>query len=324
MQEVSNVDVILTSSVVDLSKSTDSLISTVGDECQDNKNKEIDVCKHIFEVGVINIGRSNDQLHVVGPVNERWFSAWVNPLKSCVYVDGFRVKESMNIKNGMMGVMVLNWCVLCQSDFPDLTVNPSLLWFGEPSPSISGKMGEIVGKEISRLVVLLDAPPAARVPQLVLFHGSGTTDHYGDVGDRVAVWAWSRKIGNYKEGKLHEGVTIVNLKNVETRRNISFNSESGYNSENEIILTRNESTTLDMRALRRLIFNELNKAMTKSDTVLDTANKRQWQKLIFNQLGKKMVENLECPARIAKNDLSSSFEKQLQKLVFNQLYACLQ
>ena len=319
-------DVTITGCVVDLSKSMDSLISTVDDECNEIKDlEEVDVCKHLFEVGVTNIGRSNDQLHVVGPVNERWFSAWVNPLKICVYIDGYRVKESMNIKNGMMGVMVLNQCVLCQPGVPDVAVNPSLLWFGEPSPSVSGKTGEIVGKEISRLVVMLDAPPAARVPQLVLFHGSGTNDHYGDVGDRVIVWAWSRKIGNSKVGKVHEGVTLINLKNMEIRRNLSLNLESGYNSENENISTGDESLSLDMRMLRKLIFKELSKAMTKSDMVLDTVNKTKlWQKLIFNQLAKNIEGNLGCPAKVAKNDVTSSLEKQLQKLVLNQLYACIQ
>jgi len=318
-------DVTFTSCVVDLSKSTDSLISTVGDECQEIKDQEVDVCKHLFEVGVTNIGRSNDQLHVVGPVNERWYSAWVNPLKTCVYVEGYRVKESLNIKNGMMGVMVLNRCVLCHSGFHDVTVNPSLLWFGEPSPSVSGKTGEIVGKEINRIVVLLDAPPAARVPQLVLFHGSGTTDHYGEVGERVIVWAWSRKIGNSNVGKVHEGVTLVNLKNMEIRRNSSFNSESGYNSENENDLNRNESLTLDMRVLKRLIFNEISKAMTKSDTVIHTVDyTKLWQKLIFKQLGKEIEGNYGWPTKVAKIYVTSSFEKQLQKLVFNQLYACSQ
>ena len=316
-------DVTITGCVVDLSKSTDSLISTVDDHdpCHEFKDvEEVDVCKHLFEVGVTNIGRSNDQLHVVGPVNERWFSAWVNPLETCVYIDGYRVKESMNIKNGMMGVMVLNQCVICQPSIPDEKVNPSLLWFGEPSPSVGGKTGEIVGKEIGRLVVLLDAPPAARVPQLVLFHGSGTNDYFGEVGDRVLVWAWSRKIGNSKMGKVHEGVTLVNLKNVE-----SFNSESGYSSENENISTRHESLTLDMRVMRRLIFKELSKAMTTSDMVLDTVNNTKlWQKLILNQLGKNIEGNLRCPAKGVKKYVISSFEKQLQKLVLNQLCACIQ
>ena len=80
-----------------------------------------------------------------------------------------------------------------------------------------------------------------------------------------------------------------------------------------------------MRVMRRLIFKELSKAMTTSDMVLDTVNKTKlWQKLIFNQLAKNIEGNLGRPAKVAKNDVTSSLEKQLQKLVLNQLYACIQ
>ena len=112
---------------------------------------------------------------------------------------------------------------------------------------------------------------------------------------------------------------------MEIRRNLSFNSESGYSSETENIPTRHESLTLDMRVLRRLIFKELSKAMTTSDMVLDTVNNTKlWQKLILNQLGKNIEGNLRCPAKGAKNEVTSSFKRQLQKLVLNQLCACIQ
>ena len=150
------------------------------------------------EVPVILAEVRGDRILVIFEEGGDWSEFWITSSDTIIIQGGMRVTDKSSIKIGDFGVMVLD---------VNLSYSPMLVWFGLPAPSIRGEVGELIRRQEGRMFVSLPVPPAARKPNLVMFHGDLERYSRLEVGSQVCVWAWARKLG--VDGRFKEGAALT-------------------------------------------------------------------------------------------------------------------
>jgi len=152
-------------------------------------------CQHQYEVGIVVISVEEQQLQMVGPMNNIWVKIDVNSDCVPVFVERSRVFNFREVKVGFMGTVIMAVCVNCQLDKKvESLTTPLFLWLGE-EPDVRGESGVVVWSEDDKMLVMVDGG------QPVMFRGCGK-DEIVATDEKVIVWAWSTRPGMCAEGAI--------------------------------------------------------------------------------------------------------------------------
>merc|ERR1719209_413537 len=139
-------------------------------ESSSSPPRNIRKCQHQYEVGIVVISVEEQQLQMVGPMNNIWVKIDVN--SDCVAV-----------------------CVNCQLDKKvESLTTPLFLWLGE-EPDVRGESAVVVWSEDDKMLVMVDGG------QPVMFRGC-SKDEIVATDEKVIVWAWSTRPGMCAEGAI--------------------------------------------------------------------------------------------------------------------------
>lgn len=152
-------------------------------------------CQHQYEVGIVVISVEEQQLQMVGPMNNIWVKIDVNSDCVPVFVERSRVFNFREVKVGFMGTVIMAVCVNCQLDKKvESLTTPLFLWLGE-EPDVRGESGVVVWSEDDKMLVMVDGG------QPVMFRGC-SKDELVATDEKVIVWAWSTRPGMCAEGAI--------------------------------------------------------------------------------------------------------------------------
>merc|ERR1719209_422919 len=164
-------------------------------ENSSSPTRNIRECQHQYEVGIVVIGVEEQQLQMVGPMNNIWVKIDVNSDCVPVFVERSRVLNFREVKVGFMGTVIMAVCVNCQLDKKvESLTTPLFLWLGE-EPDVRGESGVVVWSEDDKMLVMVDGG------QPVMFRGC-RKDEIVATDEKVIVWAWSTRPGMCAEGAI--------------------------------------------------------------------------------------------------------------------------
>jgi len=162
-------------------------------ESSSSPPRNIRKCQHQYEVGIVVISVEEQQLQMVGPMNNIWVKIDINCDSVPVFLARSRVTNFREVKVGFMGTAIMAVCVNCQLDMKGECLNtPVLLWLGE-EPDVRGETGKVVWREVDKILVMVDGG------QPVMFR-EYCKDEIVATDEKVRVWAWSTKPGMCAEG----------------------------------------------------------------------------------------------------------------------------
>merc|ERR1719209_301220 len=155
-------------------------------ESSSSPPRNIRKCQHQYEVGIVVISVEEQQLQMVGPMNNIWVKIDVNSDCVPVFVERSRVFNFREVKVGFMGTVIMAVCVNCQLDEKVVSLTtPLFLWLGE-EPDVRGESGVVVWNENDKMLVMVDGG------QPVMFRGC-SKDEIVATDEKVIVWAWSTR-----------------------------------------------------------------------------------------------------------------------------------
>ena len=198
VEKEDNVSTSSSESIKSQSISSSQSIESIEDILEDkesSKEDEEETSDNNGEEGfVVVLSAEGKKIGIVLSNGNQWEEKEIDIDKVITIYNGMRFSDSSKLRIGTIGIVL------------PCPLNVQSVIFGERLPRV--EEGKVAERTAGKMIVQLHSAPAARVARLVLLQDKNIVSLHPniDVGARVRVWYYSRKVDKVKN--VNEGIAI--------------------------------------------------------------------------------------------------------------------